>query len=111
MTHTRDVERRTTGLGGDSEVHVIDEGLTGGVTLGPKRVLPISLIAHEDAERVHATLDEQLRSDTPGEYDARFVRRVPGMDLRRTTTTQTFTAQATFHTAYPCAFRAWLYLC
>ncbi len=36
------VAMRTTGLGGDSEVHVIDEGLMGGVTLGPRRVVPVS---------------------------------------------------------------------
>ena len=73
------VAMRTTGLGGDSEVHVNDEGLIGGVTLGPRRVVPVSLLAAE-APEVHATLDEQLRTDTPGEYDARFVRRVPGVE-------------------------------
>jgi len=74
------VAMRTTGLGGDSEVHVIDEGLIGGVTLGPRRVVPVSLIAQDAPDVVHKILDEQLRSDTPGEYDARFVRAVPGID-------------------------------
>lgn len=74
------VAMRTTGLGGDSEVHVIDEGLAGGVTLGPRRVIPVSLIAMDAPELVHAVLEEQLRSDTPGEHDARFVRAVPGID-------------------------------
>ena len=74
------VAMRTTGLGGDSEVHVQDEGLIGGVTLGPRRVVPVSLIAHETGELVHKVLEEQLRSDTPGEYDARFVRAVPGIE-------------------------------
>ncbi|MEO0894190.1 MAG: hydantoinase/oxoprolinase family protein [Pseudomonadota bacterium] len=74
------VAMRTTGLGGDSEVHVIDEGLIGGVTLGPRRVLPVSLIASEAPDIVHAMLDDQLRSDTPGEHDTRFVRAVPGVD-------------------------------
>ncbi len=74
------VAMRTTGLGGDSEVHVVEEGLTGGVILGPRRVVPISLVAQDDPELVHAVLDEQLRSETPGEYDARFVRIVPGVD-------------------------------
>ncbi|WP_386172464.1 hydantoinase/oxoprolinase N-terminal domain-containing protein [Sulfitobacter sp. R86518] len=72
------VAMRTTGLGGDSEVHFLTEGLQGGVTLGPKRVLPIALIATEAPEVVHAALDAQLRSTTPGEYDARFVRAVAG---------------------------------
>ncbi|MDD9726558.1 hydantoinase/oxoprolinase family protein [Roseovarius sp. SK2] len=70
----------TTGLGGDSEVHVIDEGLVGGVTLGPRRVVPVSLIALEDPAALHAVLDDQLRTDTPGEHDGRFVRIVPGVD-------------------------------
>ncbi|MFN3209474.1 MAG: hydantoinase/oxoprolinase N-terminal domain-containing protein [Roseovarius sp.] len=74
------VAMRTTGLGGDSEVHVIDEGLVGGVTLGPRRVVPVSLIALEDPAALHAVLDEQLRNDAPGEHDARFVRGVTGME-------------------------------
>ncbi|MEO3414523.1 hydantoinase/oxoprolinase family protein [Roseovarius sp. CAU 1744] len=74
------VAMRTTGLGGDSEVHVIDEGLIGGVSLGPRRVVPVSLMAVEAPEIVHHTLDQQLRSQTPGEHDARFVRAVPGIE-------------------------------
>ncbi len=74
------VAMRTTGLGGDSEVHVNDEGLQGGVTLGPRRVVPVSLMAQEAPVLVHDMLDEQLRNSTPGEYDTRFVRAVPGMD-------------------------------
>lgn len=74
------VAMRTTGLGGDSEVHVIDEGLTGGLTLGPRRVIPVSLIASQAPDVVLPVLEEQLRSDTPGEHDTRFVRAVPGVD-------------------------------
>ncbi|MGJ5619462.1 hydantoinase/oxoprolinase N-terminal domain-containing protein [Sulfitobacter sp. MF3-043] len=72
------VAMRTTGLGGDSEVHFISEGLSGGVTLGPKRLVPVSLIAIDAADVVHAALDAQLRSVTPGEHDGRFIRAVPG---------------------------------
>ncbi len=73
------VAMRTNGLGGDSQVHVMTEGLKGGVFLGPRRVLPVSLIASEAPEVVHAMLDEQLRSTTVGEHDTRFARRVPGV--------------------------------
>ncbi|NOD76009.1 MULTISPECIES: hydantoinase/oxoprolinase family protein [unclassified Ruegeria] len=73
------VAMRTHGLGGDSQVHVVTEGLQGGVFLGPRRVLPVSLIAAEAPEVVHAILDEQLRATTVGEHDTRFVRRVPGV--------------------------------
>ena len=73
------VAMRTTGLGGDSEVHFVSEGLQGGVTLGPKRLLPVSLVALDAPEVVHAALDKQLRSATPGEHDGRFVRVVQGV--------------------------------
>lgn len=78
------VAMRTTGLGGDSEVHFVAEGLQGGVTLGPKRVVPISLIAVEAPDVVHAALDAQLRNMTPGEHDARFVRSVKGVSREGT---------------------------
>jgi N-methylhydantoinase A/oxoprolinase/acetone carboxylase beta subunit len=76
------VAMRTTGLGGDSEVHFISQGLKGGVTLGPKRVVPVSLMAMDAPEVVHAALDAQLRSPVPSEHDARFVRAVPGLNAQ-----------------------------
>ncbi len=50
------VAMRTTGLGGDSEVHVV-EGLDGGLRLGPRRLMPISLAATQFPALVHAVLD------------------------------------------------------
>ena len=73
------VAMRTTGLGGDSEVHFVTEGLRGGVTLGPRRVVPVSLLAVEAPDVVLPALETQLRSTTPGEHDGRFVRAVPGV--------------------------------
>ncbi|WP_299413715.1 hydantoinase/oxoprolinase family protein [uncultured Sulfitobacter sp.] len=72
------VAMRTTGLGGDSEVHFLSEGLQGGVDLGPRRLLPVSLVAMEAPEVVHTALDAQMRSTLPGEHDGRFVRAVAG---------------------------------
>ncbi|AXI48462.1 hydantoinase [Sulfitobacter sp. SK012] len=72
------VAMRTTGLGGDSEAHFLTDGLQGGVTLGPRRLLPVSLAALDAPDVVHDTLDAQLRNATPGEYDGRFVRAVQG---------------------------------
>ena len=74
------VAMRTHGLGGDSEVHFIVNGLEGGVTLGPRRLLPVSLIALDAPAVVHDALDAQSRSAVPGEYDGRFVRPVPGVE-------------------------------
>ncbi len=67
------VAMRTSGLGGDSEVHLITEGLTGGMRLGPRRLIPVSLLASEHGAMVHAALDKALSSDKAGEMDGRFV--------------------------------------
>ncbi|MBO9431147.1 hydantoinase/oxoprolinase family protein [Sulfitobacter sp. R18_1] len=72
------VAMRTHGLGGDSEVHFTSQGLTAGVTLGPKRLLPISLIAVDAPEVVHNALDAQLRRSVAAEHDGRFVRAIEG---------------------------------
>ena len=73
------VAMRTSGLVGDSQVHMNTQGLAGGLTLGPRRVLPVSLIAMDAPELVHETMDQQLRNATVGDFDARFVRAVPNM--------------------------------
>ncbi|MEO1780278.1 MAG: hydantoinase/oxoprolinase family protein, partial [Pseudomonadota bacterium] len=72
------VAMRTTGLGGDSEVHFVGDGLTGGVTLGPRRVVPVSLLAQQAPDIVVPILEAQARSTVPGEHDGRFVRAVAG---------------------------------
>jgi N-methylhydantoinase A/oxoprolinase/acetone carboxylase beta subunit len=72
------VAMRTTGLGGDSEVHLGAEGLEAGLTLGPRRVLPAALIATLAPARVHDELRRQLNSPVPPAHFARFVRAVPG---------------------------------
>lgn len=74
------VAMRTHGLGGDSEVHVVTEGLQPGVTLGPSRVVPVCLMAAEAPEVVMPVLEEQMRRALPSEQDGRFVRRIPGID-------------------------------
>lgn len=66
------VAMRTTGLGGDSEVHLITEGLTGGLRLGPRRLIPVALLAADHGAMVHAALDRALSSDTAGDFDGRF---------------------------------------
>lgn len=66
------VAMRTTGLGGDSEVHLITEGLDGGLRLGPRRLVPVSLLAVEHGAMVHAALDRWLSSEAVGEFDGRF---------------------------------------
>ena len=67
------VAMRTTGLGGDSEVHLVTEGLQGALRLGPRRLIPVSLLAVTDGAMVHAALDRWLSTETAGEFDGRFV--------------------------------------
>ena len=67
------VAMRTTGLGGDSEVHLVTEGLAGGLRLGPRRLIPVSLLAVDHPDLVHAALDRALSFDAVGEHDGRFV--------------------------------------
>jgi N-methylhydantoinase A/oxoprolinase/acetone carboxylase beta subunit len=67
------VAMRTTGLGGDSEVHLKTEGLLGGLRLGPRRLIPVALLAVQYPDLVHAALDRALATETAGEFDGRFV--------------------------------------
>lgn len=70
------VAMRTTGLGGDSEVHVVTEGLAGGLRLGPRRLIPVALLAAQHGAAVHAALDRALSAELPGEQDGRFALRL-----------------------------------
>lgn len=72
QTMVEAAEIRTCGLGGDSEVRPITRGRSGGVTLGPRRAVPLSLLAHQHPEII-ATLDAQLALAVPMQTDARFV--------------------------------------
>jgi N-methylhydantoinase A/oxoprolinase/acetone carboxylase beta subunit len=74
------VAMRTHGLGGDSEVTPRLAGLEGGVMLGPKRLVPVSLLAVEAPEVVLPALEAQLRAPVPQEHDGRFLRAVAGQD-------------------------------
>jgi len=86
------VAMRTFGLGGDSEV-TISDGLDGGLRLGPRRVMPVSLFARDYPEIAHSALDRALSLETPPEEAARFVvpqwRDFPtGLDTREATVAQ-----------------------
>ena len=63
---------RTGGLGGDSEVRMIDRGVVGGVQLGPRRVIPLSALTSDHPD-IKDKLDEQLLNPVPSNTDARFV--------------------------------------
>jgi len=67
------VAMRTTGLGGDSEVHVLADGLQAGLRLGPRRLVPVSLMARDHPALVHSALDRALQAEANGDDDGRFV--------------------------------------
>ncbi|MFM2388587.1 MAG: hypothetical protein RLZZ437_142 [Pseudomonadota bacterium] len=72
------VAMRTTGLGGDSAVQLLQDGLDGGLRLGPRRLVPLSLLAVDAPAMVHAALDRALAAEAVGEHDGRFVVPFPG---------------------------------
>ncbi len=63
---------RTCGLGGDSEVRPVSRGTSGGLTLGPRRAVPLSLLATRWPE-VKDHLSAQLEVAVPMATDGRFV--------------------------------------
>jgi N-methylhydantoinase A/oxoprolinase/acetone carboxylase beta subunit len=63
---------RTSGLGGDSETRLIDRGMNGGVRLGPRRMIPISSLASQNAAVLEWLQGQQL-NPVPSPADARFV--------------------------------------
>lgn len=83
------VAMRTTGLGGDSEVHVTDS-LQPGLRLGPRRLMPVSLAAQQFPALVHDALNRALAQDIPAPDGGQFV--IPlwdqmpqGLDAREAT--------------------------
>jgi N-methylhydantoinase A/oxoprolinase/acetone carboxylase beta subunit len=69
------VAMRTYGLGGDSEVALEEGGLRSRIKLGPRRIVPLALAAHEHGAVVSRELERQLRAPSPGRMDGRFAMR------------------------------------
>ena len=63
----------THGLGGDSEVHLNPVGLSTQIMLGPRRLVPLSLLADAHPDLVHTTLEGQLSSEISTDLDGRFL--------------------------------------
>ena len=67
------VAMRTYGLGGDSEVSIDDSALDPELRLGPRRAVPVSLLAVTHGAMVHAVLDKQASAFIPPRHAGRFV--------------------------------------
>ncbi|MDD9910137.1 MAG: hydantoinase/oxoprolinase family protein [Ahrensia sp.] len=74
-TMVRAVAMHTFGLGGDSQVALGGPALKPRIDLGPKRVVPIALLAHEHTKIVHAALDAQLKAPLTNRHDGTFAQR------------------------------------
>lgn len=75
------VAMHTFGLGGDSTVTIDDDSKTK-VTLGPRRQIPISLLAIDYPDLVREELKRQIALDNPPRTCGRFAFRAPGMESR-----------------------------
>ena len=59
----------THGLGGDSEVRHDDRAAGPHLIIGPRRVVPLCVLARSEATLVTSMLTAQLASETPDEFD------------------------------------------
>ena len=75
-TMVRAVAVHTFGLGGDSEVRLNDRGR---LTVGPRRAVPLSLLASRYPEVIR-TMETQAERGWPGEWDGAFVLRQRALD-------------------------------
>ena len=67
------IDMVTHGLGGDSEIW-FDENRRGApLRLGPRRLIPISLLARDHPGFVEPALERQAGRSTPADYDGRFL--------------------------------------
>ncbi|MEM1317046.1 MAG: hydantoinase/oxoprolinase family protein [Pseudomonadota bacterium] len=69
------VAMHTFGLGGDSQVRLGGTGLAPVIELGPRRVVPVSLLAVDHSEIVHSALDQQIKSTLLNRQDGGFAMR------------------------------------
>ncbi|MBA8899312.1 hydantoinase/oxoprolinase family protein [Phyllobacterium sp. P30BS-XVII] len=66
------VAMRTFGLGGDSEVSLDDNAMAPRIKLGPRRLVPLSLLAANHGAIVIDHLARQVKTANPGRLDGRF---------------------------------------
>jgi N-methylhydantoinase A/oxoprolinase/acetone carboxylase beta subunit len=71
------VAMTTIGLGGDSEAHLHRHGLGLSLQLGPRRAVPISLLAMEHEALVMETLRRQSDREAPSDLDGCFAIGMP----------------------------------
>ena len=73
QTMVEAIDMVTHGLGGDSEVWFDDKGRGNRLRIGPRRLIPTSLLSRDHPGVVEAALDRQSKRDNPAEHDGRFL--------------------------------------
>jgi len=69
------VAMRTHGLGGDSEIRLVDRAVGCDLSVGPRRVVPLSLMAETHGDVIRGELQRQLGEEIPSVTDGVFVQR------------------------------------
>ncbi len=67
------VMMRTHGLGGDSEIQLKDRAAGCDLEVGPRRVVPLSLMAETHGDVLRTALERQLNEAIPGAFDGMFI--------------------------------------
>ena len=65
----------THGLGGDSEVRLADRAEGAQLEVGPRRVVPLSLMAEEHGDVIRRELEARRNDTVPGAFDGMFLQR------------------------------------
>ncbi|MEM9465205.1 MAG: hydantoinase/oxoprolinase family protein [Actinomycetota bacterium] len=70
----------THGLGGDSEIRLADRAVGAQLDVGPRRVVPLSLMGETHGEVIRAELEARVNDDIPGAFDGMFLQRTARAD-------------------------------
>ena len=65
----------THGLGGDSEIRLADRAVGSQLEVGPRRVVPLSLMGEQHGELLRNELRARLNDEIPGAFDGMFLQR------------------------------------
>lgn len=74
------VMMHTHGLGGDSEVRLKDRAAGCELEVGPRRVVPLSLMAETHGDVIRRELEHQLNEEIPADTDGMFLQRTARAD-------------------------------
>ncbi len=70
----------THGLGGDSEIRLADRAVGAELEVGPRRVVPLSLMAEGHRDVIDKELEARINDEIPGAFDGMFLQRTARAD-------------------------------